>query len=73
MNFFSLFTSEHLCPGLHAAACTRNIAKPVADFVKFAKIAQVRGFYINLCLHDSILCIFKLSTKVSFQRVKKLS
>ena len=51
----------------------RKIAKPVADVVKFAKIAQNRRCYVNLCIYVSILYIFKLSPKVLFQRVTKLS
>ena len=58
---------------LRLLVCLRKIAKPVADFAKFAKIAQNRRFYVNLCIHDSIIYIFKLSPKVLFQRVTKLS
>ena len=58
---------------LRLLVCLRKIPKPVADFAKFAKITQNRRFYVNLCIHDSIIYIFKLSPKVLFQRVTKLS
>ena len=56
---------------LRLKVCLRKIAKPVADFAKFAEVAQNGRFYVNLCIHDSI--IYKLSPKVLFQRVTKLN
>ena len=58
---------------LRLQVCVRKITKPVADFAKFAKITQNRRFYVNLCIHDSIIYIFKQSPILSFQRVTKLS